>query len=189
MNKINTPLANKTSINSPLICLESMDLIGKLNLRVKNTDSESHIKISNFLEYKLPLNAGDVSTNNQSRASWMGPDEYLIQCPNDSKDDFANELNQILHGSFYALTDVSDYYLTIRVSGSKSIDVLQKGCPLNFKEYLNKKNTCAQSYISKASVLIDRLSDEKVFDVLVRWSMAEYLWDWLEDSSIEFSEK
>ena len=188
MNKINTPLANKVSINSPLICLESMDLIGKLNLRVKNTDSESHIKISDFLKYKLPLTAGDVSTNNQSRASWMGPDEYLIQCPNDSKDDFANELNQILHGSFYSLTDVSDYYLTIRLSGLKSIDVLQKGCPLNFKEYLNKKNTCAQSYISKASVLIDRLSDEKVFDVLVRWSMGEYLWDWLEDSSIEFSE-
>ena len=118
----------------------------------------------------------------------MGPDEYLIQCPNERKIDFIKNLSETLQGSFYALTDVSDYYLTIRLSGIKSIDVIQKGCPLNFKEYLNKKDTCAQSYISKATVLIDRLADDKVFDILVRWSMAEYLWSWLEDSSLEFSE-
>ena len=48
-----------------------------------------------------------------------------------------------------------------------SIDVLEKGCPLNFKDYLKNKNTCAQSYISKGTVLIDRLSDDKVFDKLL----------------------
>ena len=188
MNKINTPLANKISINSRLISLESMDFTGKLNLRIKSTDIEAHSKISQFLTYDLPLKVGGISTNNQSRVACMGPDEYLIQCPNERKIDFFKNLGETLQGSFYALTDVSDYYLTIRLSGIKSIDVIQKGCPLNFKEYLNKKDTCAQSYISKATVLIDRLADDKVFDILVRWSMAEYLWSWLEDSSLEFSE-
>ena len=81
---------------------------------------------------------------------------------------------------------MSDYYITIRLSGKKSIDVLEKGCPLNFKEYLKNKNTCAQSYISKGTVLIDRLSDDQVFDILIRWSFADYLWDWLSDSCSEF---
>ena len=71
---------------------------------------------------------------------------------------------------------------------SKSIDVLEKGCPLNFKEYLKNKNTCAQSYISKGTVLIDRLSDDKVFDILIRWSFADYLWEWLSDSCSEYIE-
>ena len=49
-----------------------------------------------------------------------------------------------------------------------------------------RDSSCAQSYISKATVLIDRLSDEPIFDISVRWSFAEYLWDWLADSSSEF---
>ena len=97
-----------------------------------------------------------------------------------------NNLNENLKTSFYALTDVSDYYLTMRLSGPKSIEVLSKACPLNFEKNLLKKNSCAQSYISKATVLIDRLSDEPIFDISVRWSFAEYLWDWLADSSSEF---
>ena len=74
----------------------------------------------------------------------------------------------------------------MRLSGPKSIEVLTKACPLNFDQYLTKGNSCAQSYISKASVLIDRLSDDLVFDISVRWSFADYLWDWLSDSSNEF---
>ena len=85
------------------------------------------------------------------------------------------------------MTDVSDYYLTIRLSGKKSIEVLTKGCPLNFKKYLNAKDTCAQSYISKATVFIDCLAEDQIFDISVRWSFAEYLWDWLKDASLEFS--
>ena len=49
------------------------------------------------------------------------------------------------------------------------------------------KDTCAQSYISKATVFIDRLADDQIFDISVRWSFAEYLWEWLEDASLEFT--
>ena len=33
---------------------------------------------------------------------------------------------------------------------------------------------------------IDRLSEDQVFDILIRWSFADYLWDWLSDSCSEF---
>ena len=100
--------------------------------------------------------------------------EYLILCSDQNKSNIINNLNENLKTSFYALTDVSDYYLTMRLSGPKSIEVLSKACPLNFEKNLLKKNSCAQSYISKATVLIDRLSDEPIFDISVRWSFAEY---------------
>ena len=66
--------------------------------------------------------------------NWLGPDEFLIQCTEDKTSNIINELRDILSDNFYSLTDVSDYYLTIRLSGQKSIEVLSKGCPLNFKK-------------------------------------------------------
>ena len=108
------------------------------------------------------------------------------QSEDEKKDNVINGLREILSDLFCAITDVSDYYLTMRLSGPKSIEVLTKACPLNFDQYLTKGNSCAQSYISKATVLIDRLSDDLVFDISVRWSFADYLWDWLADSSNEF---
>ena len=188
MSNINSPLSYKENINSPLINLESMDFIGKINLRLKNDDDESYKIISEFLGYKLPAISGEVKTSNDSRAAWLGPNEFLIQSSDEKKSEIMNGIKEILQDRFYAITDVSDYYLTIRLSGEKSIEVLSKGCPLNFKEHLAKKNTCAQSYISKATVLMDRLSDEYTIDILVRWSFAEYLWDWLVDSATEFSD-
>ena len=182
-----SPLSNKEKITSTELMLESLSFIGKINLRIKYDDHESLKMVSEYLNYDLPNSSGEVQGNNETRTAWLGPDEFLIQCTKDKTLNIINELTDILGNSFYSLTDVSDYYLTIRLSGKKSIEVLSKGCPLNFKKYLNAKDTCAQSYISKTTVFIDRLADDQIFDISVRWSFAEYLWEWLEDASLEFS--
>ena len=149
--------------------------------------SKSQKIVSEYLNYDLPNSSGEVRGNDETRTAWLGPDEFLIQCTEDKTYNIINELDNILSNSFFSVTDVSDYYLTIRLSGKKSIEVLTKGCPLNFKKYLNAKDTCAQSYISKATVFIDCLAEDQIFDISVRWSFAEYLWDWLKDASLEFS--
>ena len=181
-----SPLAEIEQIDSSNIKIEALDFIGKINLRIRNDDAESHKRVSDYLNYDLPISAGQVQGNNETRTAWLGPDEFLIQCVNDKKLNIISEISDILNNSFFSITDVSDYYLTIRLSGPNSIDVLSKGCPLNFKKYLCAKDTCAQSYITKATVFIDRLSNDQIFDIYVRWSFAEYLWDWLKDASLEF---
>jgi len=182
-----SPLSKKESISSKEIKLESLSFIGKINLRIKHDDHESRKMVSEYFNYNLPSSSGEVQGNDETRTAWLGPDEFLIQCTEDKTSNIINELRDILSDNFCSLTDVSDYYLTIRLSGQKSIEVLSKGCPLNFKKYLSSKDTCAQSYISKATVFIDRLADDQIFDISVRWSFAEYLWEWLEDASLEFS--
>ena len=172
-----SPLADKIPINSDNISLQQNEFIGKLNLRVKENDLKAREVIENYFNYILPKLSGEVSGNDEGRVLWLGPNEYLILCSDENKSNIINNLKEKLKESFYALTDVSDYYLTMRLSGPKSIEVLSKACPLNFEKNLLKKDSCAQSYISKATVLIDRLSDEPVFDISVRWSFAEYLWD------------
>ena len=158
-----SPLAYKIPINSDNISLQQNEFIGKLNLRVKENNLKAREVVEKHFNYNLPKLSGEVSGNDEGRVLWLGPNEYLILCSDENKSNIINNLKEKLKESFYALTDVSDYYLTMRLSGPKSIEVL-----------------------SKATVLIDRLSDEPVFDISVRWSFAEYLWDWLADSSNEF---
>ena len=155
-------------------------------MRINENDSQARDAVEKYLSYSLPKSAGEVTGNNETRVLWLGPNEYLLLSEDEKKDNVINGLREILSDLFCAITDVSDYYLTMRLSGPKSIEVLTKACPLNFDQYLTKGNSCAQSYISKATVLIDRLSDDLVFDISVRWSFADYLWDWLADSSNEF---
>ena len=181
-----SPLSSKIAVDSKAVKLESVSFVGKINLRIKEEDSESRKIVSEFLRYNLPNFSGEVQGNNETRTAWLGPNEFLIHCLDAEKFNIINKIRDILGNGFYSVTDVSDYYITIRLSGEKSIEVLSKGCPLNFKQYLNIKDSCAQSYISKASVFIDRLADDQIFDISVRWSFAEYLWDWLEDASKEF---
>ena len=185
-NNMFSPLSSKIAVDSKAVKLESVSFVGKINLRIKEEDSESRKIVSEFLRYNLPNFSGEVQGNNETRTAWLGPNEFLIHCLDSEKFNIINKIRDILGNGFYSVTDVSDYYITIRLSGEKSIEVLSKGCPLNFKQYLNIKDSCAQSYISKASVFIDRLADDQIFDISVRWSFAEYLWDWLEDASKEF---
>ena len=185
-NNMFSPLSSKIAVDSKAVKLESVSFVGKINLRIKEEDSESRKIVSEFLRYNLPNFSGEVQGNNETRTAWLGPNEFLIHCLDAEKFNIINKIIDILGNGFYSVTDVSDYYITIRLSGEKSIEVLSKGCPLNFKQYLNIKDSCAQSYISKASVFIDRLADDQIFDISVRWSFAEYLWDWLEDASKEF---
>jgi len=185
-NNMFSPLSSKIAVDSKAVKLESVSFVGKINLRIKEEDSESRKIVSEFLRYNLPNVSGEVQGNNETRTAWLGPNEFLIHCLDAEKFNIINKIRDILGNGFYSVTDVSDYYITIRLSGEKSIEVLSKGCPLNFKQYLNIKDSCAQSYISKASVFIDRLADDQIFDISVRWSFAEYLWDWLEDASKEF---
>ena len=185
-NNMFSPLSSKIAVDSKAVKLESVFFVGKINLRIKEEDSESRKIVSEFLRYNLPNFSGEVQGNNETRTAWLGPNEFLIHCLDAEKFNIINKIRDILGNGFYSVTDVSDYYITIRLSGEKSIEVLSKGCPLNFKQYLNIKDSCAQSYISKASVFIDRLADDQIFDISVRWSFAEYLWDWLEDASKEF---
>ncbi len=187
-NLINSPLYDKDEIKSDKISLHNIDYVGKINLRISETDTELRDKVIDFLGYDLP-SSNKVKGDDKTRTLWLGPNEYLILCEDSEKINIINNLRLNLGSNLFAITDVSDYYLTMRLSGTSAIEVLSKSCSLDFNHSIEIKDTCVQTYINKATVLIDRLADETVFDISVRWSFAEYLWNWLSDSSKEFIEE
>jgi sarcosine oxidase subunit gamma len=185
---VDSPLIKKDEFRANGITIVSTEFVGKLNFRCFSENTLILSKIKNITGINLPLNAGEVYGNNKFRIQWLGPNEWIIQCANDEKLNLMNNIKSELAQEHYSITDVSDYYLTIRMSGKNSNEILSKGTALDLKSYIFNKDMCAQTYIAKATVLIDRLSNEPMYDISVRWSYAEYLWEWLVDAAYEFTE-
>ena len=93
-----------------------------------------------------------------------------------------------MEGDFAGVNKISDYYINIKIFGKNALRILKKGCPLNFDQHMSKPGDCAQTYIAKTSVLIVQSDNKPTFDIQVRWSFAEYLWNWLESAALEFEE-
>jgi sarcosine oxidase subunit gamma len=185
---ISSPLISKEDFQANGVNLTSTEFVGKLNFRCNSDNTIILNKIKDITGINLPLKAGEVFGNNEYRIQWLGPNEWIIQCADNEKNSLMNNIRSQLSSEHFSLTDISDYYLTIRLSGSNSNEILSKGTPLDLKSYICNKDMCAQTYIAKATVLIDRLSNEPMYDISVRWSYAEYLWEWLVDASYEFTE-
>ena len=185
--QFSSPLTLKQDFLGVGIKITSTEYVGKINFRCDPNNSLIFSGIKDITGINLPLKSGEVFGNNDYRIQWLGPNEWILQCADNQRELLINNIKSKLAGEHFSVTDVSDYYLTIRLSGVNSNEILSKGTPLDLETFICNKDMCAQTYIAKATVLIDRLSNEPLYDISVRWSYAEYLWEWLVDSSLEFT--
>lgn len=162
--------------------------VGKVNLRGNPDDREFRSSAQKQLGLELPLVPNTWRSREDYTAYWLGPDEWLIYCADQSQFATVDNLRLALGQSHCAVTDVSDYYLVIRLTGDKARELLTKGTPLDVHPTVFAAGMCAQTCIGHASVLISCLDDAPTFDMQVRWSFAEYLWNFLVEGTREYEQ-
>jgi sarcosine oxidase subunit gamma len=84
------------------------------------------------------------------------------------------------------LFDVSAGRVAWTISGPRAVDVLAKGCPLDFHPRAFGPRTCAQSVFGHVNVLIDRRDDDPTFTVMVTRSFARDVWHALCETSAQY---
>lgn len=170
------------------IVLSERAYIGKVNLRGDKDDPVFASAINTALGVDLPVAPNTVAFNDQYSVYWLGPDEWLVHCAQDEQPEVVSRLQESLRGRHAAVTDVSDYYFVLRLSGDKAREVLSKGTPFDVHPRVFGVGACAQTCFGHASILLHCVDDAPVFDIQVRWSFAEYLWRYLVDSAREYQE-
>ncbi len=159
--------------------LRQMSLRGKLNIRGDASDSNFVDGIKRALGVELPVVANTLSEKESVRVYWLGPDEWLVHCDMDETSDLearlATELSDLHHG----VTEISDYYTVLRIRGPNTESILRKGCPLDLHHSQFRSGDIAQTRFGNASILLHKLGDGESWDIQVRWTYAEYLWDYL----------
>lgn len=162
--------------------------VGKVNLRGDPEDRKFRAAAEQQLGLELPVAPNTWTSHGDFIVYWLGPDEWVIYCKDGEQSATIDNLRRALDGSHVALTDVSDYYLVIRLTGDKARELLSKGTPLDVHPTVLGPGMCAQTSFGHATILLSCVDDAPTFDIQIRWSFAEYLWNFLVDGTVEYEQ-
>ena len=131
---------------------------------------------------KLSLQSLKVSSNKDTRILWNAPNTWLVLS---QKENILKIINEKCNNENFAITDISHSRAIIKIKGPKSIEVLKKGCPINFNEF--EKNNCAGSIFHGINIVVDCIDDEpQIYYLLTLRSFGESLYHHVTDASLEF---
>ena len=161
-----------------VLSLQCIDWCGKINLRGDIDNAQFAETVQQICGVDAPRNAGEVAVGEQCTLFWLAPDEWLIHCPLAQTKPLLDQLHSRLHQQHFAATEISDYYVVLELNGADAADALARGCPLDLHPHNFARGQCAQTRFGNASVLLYKPDDAR-FYIQVRWSFAEYVWEYL----------
>ena len=174
-----TPLHGQTPYQGVQTQIVERPFIGKLALRGNPNDTGFAAAVGSTLGAALPTEPNTVRDTGAYQISWAGPDEWIIYTAAGAEGLLLGQLRSALENVHSSVVDVSDYYTILRISGARARDVLAKGCPLDLHPSVFGPGKCAGSLFLKAAIRILQVDDTPVYDLQVRWTFADYLFQHL----------
>jgi sarcosine oxidase, subunit gamma len=132
----------------------------------------------------LPRQAYCTSAIGARTASWIGPDEWLVQGPESEQMLIDQQLTEALAGIAHSLVDVSHRDAALAMSGAKTAAALNAGCPLDLHPSVFTVGMCARTLLGKAQIVLWR-ANPQLFHVLALRSFAKYVWRFLEQAAMD----
>ena len=162
---------------------ENRDLLIVQIVQYKNfSTSIESLRIDNLNLKNEPLN---VSSNNNTRILWNGPNNWLLVS---NKNELLKEISEKFDEVNFAVTNLSHSRAIIELEGENAKEVLKKGCPYDFNELNN--NNCINSTFNGMSVTIDILNyNPNKIRIFTLRSFGESLYHSITDSCLEFGYK
>jgi sarcosine oxidase subunit gamma len=133
---------------------------------------------------ELPRQALRSNATGARTASWMGPDEWLLQAPASEMESVEQQLTQALSDLAHSLVDVSHRDAAIELSGAKAAAALNAGCPLDLHPSVFTIGMCSRSLLAKAQIVLWRTGPQQ-FHVLTSRSVADHVWRYLEQAGMD----
>ena len=166
-------------IDGQTVTMGEAPLMDMLNLRGNPADATFGSAVHAVTGLALPLVANTASLGTDRQLLWLGPDEWLLQCPIGQGAALETALRQALAGQHFAVVNVGHGNTVLRVQGPGAADLLARGCPLDFHASVFAAGQMAQSHISRANATIVCKQAGSHYEVIVRRSFADYLFRWL----------
>jgi sarcosine oxidase subunit gamma len=165
--------------------IKELKPIMKLILRGKKREFLSSVGKS--LNMLLPTESNTSTTSEEYTALWLSPDEWMLYSndkinENDNNYEIENSLtDNIVKTNLGAVTDVTDQFVLLKLSGDKIFELFSTGSPFNFNDFQNKNGSVAQTLLAKIDVIIHNINKKDV-NLFVRRSFSEHLFSWINDT-------
>jgi sarcosine oxidase subunit gamma len=165
------------------IRLQERAFLGHINLRCDPEDRALIDPIEQVLGCRLPRTPNTFQTAAAGhKVLWLAPDEWLIVTPDGSQSRVASALREASGEGFVTVVELGSGQTVIEISGPRAREVIAKGCPLDLHPRAFGAGRCAQSRLARALVTLVQVDAAPTFELIVRRSFADYLWQWLRDA-------
>ena len=168
------------------VTIEEKKLSGKINVRGKSSDKEFMKNIGSVLDLVLPIEPNVRIFNNNLNIIWLGPNEWLVETPEDEKDKIISLLESKLNPQNTAITDVSFNRIVLRLEGKNVFILLSKFLVANLDKILKSNYNVAQTIFIKIPVLLIRNNtnnEDASLDLHLNRSHSKYVYELLVDGS------
>ncbi len=151
---------------------------GKLILR------GAHAELGPLLEttpgIALPAEPCSSARSGDVNALWLGPSEWMLLTPENDEKALAAEMETSLQSVHHQTVDVTDYYTIIGLSGEHSRDMLAKLTTLDLHPRAFAAGAVKGSVFARVPAILHGSTDgtghAPAFELIIRWSHADYLW-------------
>ena len=158
--------------------LEAVNGIRKLRLQVRPHAGIDPGRLEELLGIALPADPLE-KTGEAPSAYWLAPDDWLLINPATDADSIKIALRDTVDGATAVVTDMTDAWSIIDISGEDAVARLAGGCSVDIHASVFPAGRYALTRLQHLSVIIHRLDDTPRFRILVDRSVARFLWDWL----------
>jgi sarcosine oxidase, subunit gamma len=164
-------------------------LLGKLILRVD--PGRAADLLLGAVGMSLPTAPLSSATAGDMSLLWLGPDEWMLLTPPEQADAALADTRAALAQVHHQLVAVGDYYTLVEVSRQRSREALMKLTTLDLHPRAFKAGMVAGAMFGRTQatlwqVAVDAAEGGPLFRLIVRWSMADYLWCLIADAAREW---
>ncbi|RDJ97235.1 sarcosine oxidase subunit gamma [Paraburkholderia lacunae] len=170
-------LKKHQAVASAAFRLSERPFLELVNVRGDTRDAAFMQAVESVIGCRPPEKANTVARGNGYDMLWLGPDEWLVRsaAAHDATRTapLQAKLGAVLTGVFASAVDIGSGYTVLEISGTRTREVLARGCPLDLHPKLFSDGQCAQSHYFKASMTLLPTGADS-FDLIVRRSFADY---------------
>jgi len=186
-----SPLSHRAPIEAPVGALRIAErpFLGKFILRAAHAEAVGPLKETFGLD--LPAEPSTSASGAETSLLWLGPDEWMLVTKGEGAEERFGRANRALAAIHHQLVAVGDYYTVIEVSGPRARETLMKLTTLDLHPRAFKAGMVAGSMFGRTHATLWQMTEDSaeggpLFRLIVRWSMADYLWCVIADAGREW---
>lgn len=170
-------LKKHQAVASAAFRLNERPYLELVNVRGDTRDAAFMQAVESVIGCLPPEKPNTIARGNGYDMMWLGPDEWLVRsaAAHDATRTapLQAKLGTAFAGVFASAVDIGSGYTVLEISGTRTREVLARGCPLDLHPKLFGAGQCAQSHYFKASITLLPTGADS-FDIVVRRSFADY---------------
>ena len=153
---------------------------GQLIIRVSEKNIQSVAKaVKTVTKLAMPRTLQSESNANYS-LFWIAPDEFLLVVPEKTEADIEAKIRKAADGHF-AIVDVTCGQSSLQLSGERAELILKKSTVYDVHLSNFPIGKVVTTKFAKSQIIMCRTAEDS-FQLIVRRSFSDYIWQWIVDA-------